>query len=126
MSLHIDHSISYTRMKANVTDTKNKIRGLGDVNVNAIEDFKSVSERYTLLKTQHDDLIESEDALKKIIADLDEEMRKQFTEKFADIQKQFDKVFRELFGGGKGTLELVEEEDVLEAGITINAQPPAT
>ena len=81
-------------MKANVTDTKNKIRGLGDVNVNAIEDFKSVSERYTLLKTQHDDLIESEDALKKIIADLDEEMRKQFTEKFADIQKQFDKVFR--------------------------------
>ena len=51
-------------------------------------------------------------------------MRKQFTEKFADIQKQFDKVFRELFGGGKGTLELVEEEDVLEAGITINAQPP--
>ena len=111
-------------MKANVPETKNKIRGLGDVNVNAIEDFKSVSERYTLLKTQHDDLIESEDALKKIIADLDEEMRKQFTEKFADIQKQFDKVFRELFGGGKGTLELVEEEDVLEAGITINAQPP--
>ena len=53
------------------------------------------------MKTQHDDLIESEDALKKIIADLDEEMRKQFTEKFADIQKQFDKVFRELFGGGK-------------------------
>ena len=51
-------------------------------------------------------------------------MRKQFTEKFADIQKQFDKVFRELFRGGKGTLELVEEEDVLEAGITINAQPP--
>ena len=122
--IDIDHSISYTRMKANVTDTKNKIRGLGDVNVNAIEDFKSVSERYTLLKTQHDDLIESEDALKKIIADLDEGMRKQFTEKFADIQKQFDKVFRELFGGGKGTLELVEEEDVLEAGITINAQPP--
>ena len=122
--IDIDHSISYTRMKANVTDTKNKIRGLGDVNVNAIEDFKSVSERYTLLKTQHDDLIESEDALKMIIADLDEEMRKQFTEKFADIQKQFDKVFRELFGGGKGTLELVEEEDVLEAGITINAQPP--
>ena len=122
--IDIDHSISYTRMKANVTDTKNKIRGLGDVNVNAIEDFKSVSERYTLLKTQHDDLIESEDALKKIIADLDEEMRKQFTEKFADIQKQFDKVFRELFGGGKGTLELVEQEDVLEAGITINAQPP--
>lgn len=120
----VDESISYTRMKANVGETKTKIRELGDVNVNAIEDFKTISERYGLLKSQHDDLIASEEALKKIIADLDEEMRKQFTEKFADIQKQFDKVFRELFGGGKGTLELVEDEDVLEAGIIINAQPP--
>ncbi len=122
--MEIDMSISYTRMKANVGETKTKIRELGDVNVNAIEDFKSVSERYELLKSQHDDLVESEEALKKIIADLDEEMRRQFTEKFADIKKQFDKVFRELFGGGKGTLELVEDEDVLEAGIIINAQPP--
>ncbi len=122
--MEIDMSISYTRMKANVGETKTKIRELGDVNVNAIEDFKSVSERYELLKSQHDDLVESEEALKKIIADLDEEMRHQFTEKFADIKKQFDKVFRELFGGGKGTLELVEDEDVLEAGIIINAQPP--
>lgn len=120
----LDETISYTRMKANVSESRTKIRGLGDVNVNAIEDYKSVSERYELLKTQHDDLIESEEALKKIIADLDEEMRKQFSEKFADIKKQFDKVFRELFGGGKGTLELVEDEDVLEAGIMINAQPP--
>lgn len=122
--MDIDMTISYTRMKANVGETKTKIRDLGDVNVNAIEDYKSVSERYELLKSQHDDLVESEEALKKIIADLDEEMRKQFSEKFADIQKQFDKVFRELFGGGKGTLELVEDEDVLEAGIIINAQPP--
>ncbi len=116
--------LSYTRMKSLVTETKDRIRSLGDVNVNAIEDFKNVSERYELLKTQHDDLIESEEALKKIIAELDEEMRKQFSEKFAQIKSQFDKVFRELFGGGKGTLELVEEEDVLVAGIRIIAQPP--
>lgn len=122
--IEIDESISYTRMKANVSETKSKIRTLGDVNVNAIEDYKSVRERYELLKTQHDDLVVSEGALRKIIADLDEEMRKQFTEKFVDIQNQFNKVFRELFGGGKGTIELVENEDVLEAGITINAQPP--
>lgn len=120
----LDESISYTRIRANVSDTKNRIRGLGDVNVNAIEDYRSVSERYELLRTQHDDLIESEEALKKIIADLDEEMRRQFVEKFADIQRQFNKVFGELFGGGKGTLELVADEDVLEAGIIINAQPP--
>ena len=116
--------LTYTRIKSLVGEIKNRIRGLGDINVNAIEDYKSVSERYELLKTQHDDLIESEEALKKIIADLDEEMRKQFNEKFAQIKIQFDKVFRELFGGGKGTLELVEDEDVLEAGIRIIAQPP--
>ena len=63
---------TYARIKNLVGETKNSIRGLGDVNVNAIEDYKSVSERYELLKTQHDDLIESEEALKQIIADLDE------------------------------------------------------
>ena len=120
----VDGTISYTRMKANVGETKTKIKELGDVNVNAIEEYKTVSERYDLLKTQHDDLIESEEALNKIIADLDEEMRKQFSEKFSDIQKQFNHVFRELFGGGKGTLTMVEDEDILEAGIVINAQPP--
>lgn len=116
--------ITYTRIKSLVNTTKSNIRALGDVNVNAIEDYKNVRERYELLKTQHDDLIESEEALKQIIADLDEEMRLQFNEKFAQIRIQFDKVFRELFGGGKGTLELVEDEDVLEAGIRIIAQPP--
>ena len=120
----LNEDISYTRMKSIVSETKNSIRALGDVNVNAIEDYKNVNERYELLKTQHDDLIESEAVLVKIIEDLDEEMRKQFTEKFAEIRIQFDKVFKELFGGGKGTLELVEDEDVLEAGIRIIAQPP--
>lgn len=120
----LNEDISYTRMKSIVSETKSSIRALGDVNVNAIEDYKNVHERYELLKTQHDDLIESEAVLVKIIEDLDEEMRKQFTEKFAEIRTQFDKVFKELFGGGKGTLELVEDEDVLEAGIRIVAQPP--
>ena len=60
----------------------------------------------------------------QIIAELDEEMRKQFEEKFAEIKVQFDHVFKELFGGGKGTLELQEDEDILEAGIRITAQPP--
>lgn len=120
----IDESISYTRMKSNVSETRTKIKNLGPVNVNAIEEFKELSKRYDLMKTQHDDLVESEAALIKIIEDLDVEMRKQFSIKFAEIKKQFDKVFKELFGGGKGTLELVEDEDVLDAGITINAQPP--
>ena len=92
--------------------------------LDAIEEYKEIFERYTLLSTQHDDLIASEEKLSGIIEELDTEMRRQFSEKFAAIQKQFDKVFKELFGGGKGTLELTEDDDVLDAGITINAQPP--
>lgn len=111
-------------LKKMVTEVKDEIRRLGDVNVNAIEEYKEVSERYTFLKGQHDDLVEAEQTLLGIIAELDTGMRNQFTEKFAEIQKEFDKSFKQLFGGGHGTLELVEDEDILECGIRIIAQPP--
>ena len=111
-------------MKRQIAERKNAIRGLGNVNVNAIEDYKEISERYEFMKTQHDDLITAQDALYKIIEELDIGMRKQFTEKFAMIRAEFDKVFRELFGGGHGSLELIEDEDILEAGIQIISQPP--
>lgn len=111
-------------MKKDISRLKDEIRKLGDVNVNAIEDYKNLMERYTFLKTQHDDLVEAEQTLLGIIEELDTSMRRQFNEKFAEINREFDKVFKELFGGGKGTLELIEDEDVLEAGIRIIAQPP--
>ena len=111
-------------MKKEIAVLKDQIKKLGDVNVNAIEDYKNLMERYTFLKTQHDDLVEAEKTLEGIIHELDTAMRKQFTEKFAEINREFDKVFKELFGGGKGTLELMEDEDILEAGIRIIAQPP--
>ena len=111
-------------MKKEITALKDGIRRLGDVNVNAIEDYKNLMERYTFLKTQHDDLVEAEKTLLGIIEELDTSMRRQFREKFAEINREFDKVFKELFGGGKGTLELIEDEDILEAGIRIIAQPP--
>ena len=111
-------------MKKETVSLKDSIRKLGDVNVNAIEDYKNLMERYTFMKTQHDDLIEAEKQLKEIIKDLDESMRKQFIEQFKLINNEFDKVFKEMFGGGKGSLELAEDEDILEAGIRINAQPP--
>ncbi len=115
---------SLEEMKKSTSAIKDEIRRMGNVNVNAIEEYKEVSERYNFLKGQHDDLIEAEQTLMGIIDDLDEGMRKQFTEGFADIQREFDKAFKELFGGGKGTLELVEGEDILETGIRIIAQPP--
>ena len=111
-------------MRKATSGVKDEIRRMGNVNVNAIEEYKEVSERYNFLKGQHDDLVEAEQTLMGIIDDLDEGMRKQFTEGFADIQREFDKAFKELFGGGKGTLELVEGEDILETGIRIIAQPP--
>ena len=111
-------------LKQLIAGIKDDIRKLGDVNVNAIEEYKEVSERYGFLKTQHDDLIEAEKTLMGIIEELDAGMRRQFTEKFAEIQREFDKTFKQLFGGGHGTLELVEDEDILECGIRIIAQPP--
>ena len=111
-------------MKHQISVLKDAIRKLGDVNVNAIEDYKNLMERYTFMKTQHDDLVTAEKQLHEIIAELDTSMRNQFTEQFDRINTEFDKVFKEMFGGGKGSLELVEDEDVLEAGIRIIAQPP--
>ena len=111
-------------IRKNITQLKAEIRALGSVNVNAIEDYKNVSERYEFLKTQHDDLIEAEKTLVDIINELDQAMRKQFNEQFGKIAQEFDTVFKQLFGGGKGTLELMEDEDVLDAGIKIIAQPP--
>lgn len=113
-----------TAMKKEIGQLKNAIRELGDVNVNAIEDYKNVSKRYTFLRTQHDDLVVAEEQLRVIIADLDESMRNQFREQFKLISEQFDKVFKEMFGGGHGTLEIDDSVDILEAGIKIIAQPP--
>lgn len=120
----INEELSLAQAKKSISEIKVKIRELGDVNVNAIEDYKNISERYEFLTGQKDDLMKAEEALQQIINELDEEMRIQFAEKFKLINEQFDIVFKELFGGGKADLELTESEDILEAGIRINAQPP--
>ena len=123
-SIRDESMTDLSAMKKEISSLKEQIKKLGDVNVNAIEDYKNLMERFTFMKTQHDDLVEAEKTLEGIITELDTAMRKQFTEKFAEINREFDKVFKELFGGGKGTLELMEDEDILEAGIRIIAQPP--
>lgn len=124
VSMRNEEMTDIPEMRKKISSIKEEIKNLGDVNVNAIEDYKVLMERYTFLKNQHDDLIEAEKTLEGIIEELDTAMRKQFAEKFEEIKKEFDKVFKELFGGGKGTLELIEDEDILEAGIRIIAQPP--
>lgn len=115
---------SLTAVRERTRQIKDEIKKLGSVNVGAIDEYIEVSTRYQFMKTQHDDLVQAEKTLMSVIGDLDTGMRKQFTEKFAQIQKAFDDTFQALFGGGKGTLELVEDEDILECGIRIIAQPP--
>ncbi len=115
---------SVPELKKTTDSLKSEIRSLGSVNVNAIEDYKEISERYEFLKNQHDDLVKAEETLEQIILELDTGMRRQFEEQFARIKVEFDKVFKELFGGGRGTLELMADEDILEAGIQIISQPP--
>ncbi len=112
------------KLKKQAGAIKDEIRALGSVNVNAIEDYKDVSERHEFLSAQYEDLQKSKETLEELIRDLDDGMRKQFTEKFKEIQREYDKAFKELFGGGRGTLELAEGEDILEAGINITSQPP--
>lgn len=122
--LRSDESADAADLKKRIAALKGEIKGLGHVNVNAIEEYKELSERHTFLSAQHEDLLKAEEALLKIIDELDAGMRTQFREQFAKIQIEFDKAFKQLFGGGRGTLELVEDEDILEAGIRIIAQPP--
>ena len=119
-----DEEYTSFTLKKLINTQKNLIKELGSVNVGAIEEYKEVGARYELLKTQAEDIVKAEDALKAIIDELDKRMREQFDERFKDINEQFDLAFIELFGGGKGRLELTDGEDILEAGIKIIAQPP--
>ena len=100
------------------------IKKLGSVYVGAIEEYKEVSEKYNFLKRQYDDLAESRAQLVKLIASLDSEMKKLFTDSFAVINENFGRIFTELFGGGTARLELTDEENVLTSGIEIIVSPP--
>ena len=115
---------SLPEIRRQIDALKEQIKSLGNINVNAIEDYREVSERYEFMRAQHEDLVNAQAELVKIIEELDIGMRRQFEEKFREIRAEFDKVFKELFGGGRGALELMEGEDLLEAGIQIIAQPP--
>ena len=124
LELKTDTGMSLNDIRAKIQELRSKIKALGNVNVNAISDYNEVSGRYELMKKQHSDILEAEETLIKIIEELDIAMKKQFAEKFEEIAKEFDEVFKELFGGGSGKLVLEEQDDMLEAGIAIISQPP--
>lgn len=107
-----------------INNLRKEINKLGNVNVNAIEDVKLLEERHGNLYVQAQDLIKAEDDLKQIIKDLSDEMTSRFDDAFNQINTNFGIVFKELFGGGSAKLQLVQYEDMPEAGVDIVAEPP--
>ncbi len=105
-------------------ELRGKIKGLGSVNLGAIEEYKEVAERYEFMRTQVEDVEHSKRELGKIITELTGEMCSIFSDKFTAINTEFSRIFVELFGGGRGHLELSDPTDVLESGIDIYVQPP--
>ena len=114
-------NVQATQRKVN--DLHKQIKDLGDVNVSSIEEYKKTKERYETMGEQRLDLESTMAKLRDIISDMTATMKKQFREKFDLINKNFNEVFRELFGGGKAELILEDEENILECGIEIKAQP---
>ena len=115
---------SLTELRRSVTEVRGKIRGLGNVNVGAIEEYKEVKERYDFLKAQVTDVEKAKSELTKMIAELCSEMEELFTTSFKQINTHFQQIFRELFGGGHARLYLSDEANVLESGIEIEVSPP--
>ncbi len=113
-----------TEAQSTLSQIKSKIRALGTINVDAIEEYKQVSERYEFLKEQLEDVEKSRDEILKLINELTAQMKEMFIKSFSEIRDNFSKIFVELFGGGKATLNLTDPENILESGIEIFVQPP--
>ena len=106
-----------------VKEIREEIKKLGSINVDSIEEYKQLKERYDFMCEQRLDLEDAIAKLKKIINEMTQVMKEQFSEKFKIINKNFNEVFKELFGGGKAELILTDEQNILECGIEIQAQP---
>ena len=113
-----------TLTQKRVNSLRNEIRELGSVNVDSIEEYKNLKDRYDFMSEQRLDLENTMSKLRKVISDMTQIMKEQFKEKFKVINKNFGEVFAELFGGGKAELTLEDEENILECGIEITVQPP--
>ncbi len=113
-----------TEARDTLAELKKKIKALGNVNMDAIEEYKSVKERYEFMTTQKADLEKAKSSLTKIIDSMEELMKEHFGEQFTEINKAFSEVFTELFGGGKGRLYLSDPDNLLTSGIEIEVQLP--
>ena len=115
-------NIALTQKKVN--DLRKELKDIGSVNVDSIKEYNNLKERYDFMSEQRLDLENTMSKLRKIISDMTQIMKQQFSEKFKIINKNFGEVFKELFGGGKAELRLEDEEKILDCGIEITVQPP--
>lgn len=107
-----------------VRELRKQIDALGNVNLDAIEEYQDVSSRYETMDQQRLDLIQAQEAILKAIKDMDKIMVKQFSETFEAINREFNNVFRILFGGGSAKISYTDPDNILETGIDIDVQPP--
>lgn len=136
-TLSEDYELTYEKAKSNYTldmdveeartkvaTYKNNIKRIGMVNIDSIEEYDKVSERYEFLTSQKNDLLNAKDTLLEIIEEMDTVMKEEFVSTFKLIQKEFEIVFKQLFGGGKASLKLTDPDDILATGVEIIASPP--
>ena len=121
---HYNQELDMSKAKEEVRLLRHRIESLGHVNLDSIETYKEVSERYETLNTQRLDLLAAQDTLLKAINEMDEIMVKKFSETFEKINVEFNVVFRNLFGGGRAELKYTDPSNILETGIDIDVQPP--
>lgn len=114
----------FSEAREEVLRLRAEIQALGNVNIDAIEEYAEVSERYESLEKQRLDLLNAQEMILKAISEMDEVMTKQFNETFTKINDEFNLVFRRLFGGGMASVHYVDPENILETGIDIEVQPP--
>ena len=119
-----DDTISYTRIYNDLNTYKKAIKDLGNINIDSIEEYKEVKERYDFLTVQRKDLIEAKSQLNEVINELEVKMKQKFLEEFANIRIRFNEVFKKLFNGGKGDVYIEDENDALNSNIEIAVQPP--
>ncbi|MCG4586064.1 chromosome segregation protein SMC, partial [Anaerosalibacter bizertensis] len=116
--------IDMDKAQKEIKKLKNDIKNLGTVNLGAVEEYKKLKERLDFIQVQKKDLLSAKDGLKKVIKDIEKEMEQRFMKNFNVIKQNFNQVFRELFGGGKADVYLIDEGNSLSSGIEIMAQPP--
>lgn len=124
LELRDEENFDYKSATIRIRELKDSIKALGNINIDSIEEYKNVKERFDFLTEQTNDLEKAKKELDSVIDEMMTIMKSRFAEQFEIINKNFNRVFEELFGGGRANLSLTEPDDVLESGIEIEAQPP--